>query len=58
MSTRKSAEVFAPGEYIREELEARNWTQADLASILKRPLQAVNEIINGKNALPRRRQRS
>lgn len=45
------AEVFPPGEFIRDELEARNWTQADLAAILNKPLPAVNEIIAGKKAI-------
>jgi HTH-type transcriptional regulator / antitoxin HigA len=44
-------EAFAPGEYIREELEARGWSQLDLAEILGRPPQAVNEIISGKRAI-------
>ena len=51
MNARKPAEVFAPGDHIRDELEARHWTQADLSSILKRPIQAVNEIINGKKRI-------
>jgi HTH-type transcriptional regulator/antitoxin HigA len=51
MTRRIPAEVFPPGEFIREELKARNWTQTDLAVILKRPLPAVNEIINGKMAI-------
>jgi HTH-type transcriptional regulator/antitoxin HigA len=40
-----------PGEYIDEELKARNWSQADLATILGRPLPTVNEIINAKRAI-------
>jgi HTH-type transcriptional regulator / antitoxin HigA len=44
-------EAFAPGEYIREELDARGWSQLDLADILGRPPQAVNEIINGKRSV-------
>lgn len=46
-----NAEAFAPGEYLREELEARGWSQLDLAEILGRPPQAVNEIISGKRAV-------
>lgn len=42
------AEVFPPGEFIREELAARGWTQADLAEIMERPVQVVNEIIRAK----------
>lgn len=44
-------EVFPPGDFIREELEARGWTQSDFARILGRPLQAVNEIINGRKRI-------
>jgi plasmid maintenance system antidote protein VapI len=32
-------------------LEARGWTQADLAFILGRPIQSVNEIIAGRKAI-------
>ncbi len=45
------AQVFPPGDFIREELEAREWTQGDLAEILGRPVQMVNEIITGKKAI-------
>ncbi len=27
--TYKPAEVFSPGEFLRDELEARGWTQGD-----------------------------
>ncbi len=40
-----------PGEILQEELDARDWTQADLAKILDRPVQAINEIITGKKAI-------
>lgn len=40
-----------PGEILQEELEARGWTQTDLAEILDRPVQAMNEIIAGKKAV-------
>jgi HTH-type transcriptional regulator/antitoxin HigA len=49
--TPKIAEAFAPGEYISEELETRGWSQLDLAEILGRPPQAVNEVIKGKRAI-------
>ena len=45
------AEVFPPGEFIREELEERGWTQGDLAEILGRPLRLVNELIAGKKQI-------
>ena len=48
---RTPAEVFPPGEFIREELEARGWTQSDLAKILGRPPQVINEIVNGRKRI-------
>src|SRR5579863_9897590 len=51
MAARVPAEVFPPGDFIRDELEAREWTQADLAQIMGRPLQAVNELISGKKQI-------
>jgi HTH-type transcriptional regulator/antitoxin HigA len=49
--TKIRAQMFPPGDFIREELEARGWSQGDFAAVLKRPLQAVNEIINGKKRI-------
>jgi HTH-type transcriptional regulator/antitoxin HigA len=40
--------VFPPGDFIREELHARGWTQRDLDEILGRPTQAINAIVNAK----------
>jgi HTH-type transcriptional regulator/antitoxin HigA len=51
MSESIPAEVFPPGEFLKEELEARGWTQADLAEILGRPPRLVSEIIGGKRAI-------
>ena len=51
MSNLIAAEVFPPGEILREEIEARGWTQTDLAEILGRPPRLVNEIIAGKRAI-------
>ena len=45
------AEVFPPGEFIREEIEERGWTQEDFAEILGRPVRLVNEIIMGKRGI-------
>ncbi|HEY1684763.1 MAG TPA: HigA family addiction module antitoxin [Tepidisphaeraceae bacterium] len=45
------AEAFPPGEYLRDELEARGWTQAEFARVIGRPLQLVNEIIKGKKRI-------
>ncbi len=51
MPPRIPAEVFPPGDFIRDELEARGWTQGDLAQIMGRPLQAVNELISAKKQI-------
>jgi len=48
---RTPAEVFPPGEFIREEIEARDWSQAAFAEILGRPPRLVNELIAGKRAV-------
>jgi HTH-type transcriptional regulator/antitoxin HigA len=40
-----------PGNFIREELEARGWPQKKLAANMGRPLQALNSIINGHKAI-------
>ena len=51
MSKQVPAEVFPPGEFIREELEARGWTQEDLAQIMGRPVRLVNELVNAKKQI-------
>lgn len=45
------AEAFPPGEFLKDELEARGWTQAEFADLIKRPARLVNEIIAGKRAI-------
>ncbi|MBX3327721.1 MAG: HigA family addiction module antidote protein [Nitrospira sp.] len=44
-------DVPPPGYFIREELEARDWSQRDLAYVLGVPEQAVNMIISGKRGI-------
>lgn len=51
MKDRRPAEVFPPGEFLREELEEHGWTQTDFAEILGRPVRLVNEIISGKRGI-------
>jgi HTH-type transcriptional regulator / antitoxin HigA len=51
MGERTPAEVFPPGEVIREELEERGWSQVELADIMGRPPRVVSEIICGKRAI-------
>lgn len=46
-----AAEAFPPGEYIKDEIEARGWTQRDLARVLGRSEPKVSELINGKRAV-------
>jgi HTH-type transcriptional regulator / antitoxin HigA len=45
------AETFPPGEFLQEELEARGWSQTELAEIMGRPARLINEIIAGKRAI-------
>lgn len=47
----KFAETFPPGEFLKKELEARNWNQTELAEIIGRPVKLVNELILGKRAI-------
>ena len=42
---------FPPGEFIKEELDARGWTQDDFAEILGRQRSVVSAIVNGKRTL-------
>ncbi|MEW6033742.1 MAG: HigA family addiction module antitoxin [Chloroflexota bacterium] len=43
--------AIPPGEYLSEEIEARGITQKELARRMGRPVNALNEIINGKKAI-------
>ncbi len=47
----RPAEAFSPGEYLRDELEEREWTVTEFASIIDRPVQAVSEILNAKKSI-------
>jgi len=40
-----------PGVFIRDELDRRGWSQRDLADVIGRPFQMVNELIQGKRAI-------
>ena len=51
MTTRKIAEAFPPGEFIKDELEARGWLQTDLASIIGRNTGTISQIISGKQPI-------
>jgi HTH-type transcriptional regulator/antitoxin HigA len=43
--------AIPPGEFLAEEIEARSMSQKELAKRMGRPLNAINEIINGKKAI-------
>jgi len=51
MTQRIPVEVFPPGEFLKDELEAREWSQSDLAAVLGRDERLVSEIISGKRAI-------
>ncbi|PYX37308.1 MAG: addiction module antidote protein, HigA family [Acidobacteria bacterium] len=51
MATTNASWIKHPGFYISEELEARGWSQRDLAFILGVSEQAVNMILNGKRGI-------
>jgi HTH-type transcriptional regulator / antitoxin HigA len=51
MSIRTPAEVFHPGEFLKDELEARNWTQVEFAEIIGKDARLVNEVMSGKRAV-------
>ncbi|NQT17730.1 MAG: helix-turn-helix domain-containing protein [Planctomycetes bacterium] len=44
-------DLFPPGEYIRDKLDARGWTQEDLGGIMGRPSAVLSKIINGTKAV-------
>jgi HTH-type transcriptional regulator/antitoxin HigA len=48
MATRIPAQVFPPGDFIREELEERGWSQADLAKIMHRDRPTISKLLAGK----------
>lgn len=51
LDIREVAEAFPPGEIIKDELEARGWTQDTLAEITGIPGSAISNVINGKRAI-------
>ena len=51
MTERRAAEVFPPSEFIKEELDARNWSQVELAEIMGRSPKDVSDLISGKRAI-------
>jgi HTH-type transcriptional regulator/antitoxin HigA len=51
MPQRTLAEAFHPGEFLRDELDERGWSQVEFAEIIGRPVQLVNEIVAGKRGI-------
>ncbi|MBP7552069.1 MAG: helix-turn-helix domain-containing protein [Spirochaetes bacterium] len=47
----KAFKIYGPGDHIKDELEARNWTQKDLASIIGFSEKHINQIINNKKII-------
>jgi addiction module HigA family antidote len=43
--------AIPPGEVLAEELAARGLTQSRLARLMRRPLQAINEIVRGRKRI-------
>ena len=43
--------AIPPGEYLAEEIQVRGISQKALAKRMGRPLNAINEIINGKKTI-------
>jgi HTH-type transcriptional regulator/antitoxin HigA len=51
MLRKNAQQVYAPGDFIREELDERGWTQTQFSQVLGRPLQAINEILAGRKRI-------
>ncbi|MGH9682279.1 MAG: HigA family addiction module antitoxin [Candidatus Acidiferrales bacterium] len=51
LDIREAAEAFPPGEILKDELEARGWTQDTLAEITGIPGSVISNIVNGKRAI-------
>ncbi|HQX52685.1 MAG TPA: HigA family addiction module antitoxin [Planctomycetaceae bacterium] len=51
MMWQRAAEVFPPGEFIKDEIESRGWSRAQLAKIMGCSASEGNEIIAAKKAI-------
>ena len=51
MIERKVAEVFPPGVFIKEELDARGWSQVELAEVIGRLPDEVSRLISGHRVI-------
>jgi len=50
-NTKRPYSAIKPGEILKDELDARGWTQGDFAEITGKPIQAINEILSGKKSI-------
>lgn len=51
MNIRIPAEIFPPGEFLKDELDARGWTQVEFAEIIERDTRVISEVIGGKRSI-------
>ena len=51
MMEKTFAEVFPPGEFLKEELESRGWSQIEFAEILGKTPALVNELVMARRAV-------
>jgi len=51
MDERTPAEVFPPGEFLQEELEARDWTPQQFAAQLNVPSEVLHALLEGKQVI-------
>jgi len=51
MTGRRVAEAFPPGDFIKEELDARGWSQAELADIVGRSPKEISDLVSGKRSV-------
>jgi HTH-type transcriptional regulator/antitoxin HigA len=51
MTKRIPAESFPPGEYLKDELDARGWSQSDFAEIIGRNPKTVSMIMSGRTRI-------
>lgn len=48
---RQPAQMFPPGDFLREEIEYRGWTPSHLAARMKRSVAMVDAILSGEQAI-------
>jgi addiction module HigA family antidote len=51
MTTIRAAEAFHPGEFLKEELDEREWSQMDFAAIIGQSPKAISDVINGRRVV-------